>query len=124
MPDELLDQLRRYGEALERSILLGESDRAVGLQVTDLRCRTGECPDGLTAMFFPASDVDGAARIVVDPSATYEIHGQGSDTGWPRPQYTNDGSTFWFSPAYEVKGSDLRDGHVFFVDGAPAPPGG
>lgn len=93
-----------------------------GVQVTDLRCRTGECPDGLTAMFVPASDVDGAARVVVDPSATYEVHGQASNTGWPEPQYMNDGSAFWFSPAYEVKGSDLRDGHVFLVDGAP--PGG
>ena len=94
-----------------------------GVQATDARCDGSSCPNDVVPMFVQAS-TDGSVRLTLDPSASYEIHGQATNTGWPDPAWTNDGSTFWFSPSVLVSGDELADGHVFLVDGAPAGPTG
>jgi hypothetical protein len=99
----------------------GEPFAGGGVQVTDLRC-TGTpaaCRGELAPMFMTASATDGATRLVVDPSISYEFHGQATNTGWPNPAWTNNGSTFWFSPNITRYGRELTEGYVFLVDGAP-----
>ena len=98
----------------------GDAFAGGGVQATDLRCRQSECPDDLVPTFVMASPETGAVRLVLDPDVTYELHGQATNTGWPDPALVNDGNTFWFSAELTLKGSELDDGFVFTIDGAPA----
>jgi len=94
-----------------------------GVQATDARCQaasSGGCPEDKVPMFVPSSPADGAARLVLDTNVRYDLHGQAANTGWADPQWTNDGNEFWFSPEETVSGAELDEGHVFYVDGAPA----
>jgi hypothetical protein len=90
-----------------------------GVQATDVGCSTSDCA-GDASMFAMASPIDGSVVLVLHPDVTYVLHGQATNTGWPDPQWTHDGSTFWFSPDLTVKGRELDDGHVFTVEGGPA----
>lgn len=87
-----------------------------GVQLTSV---TGDVPP----MFVIAEGAEAIARVVVHPDRTYDIHAQARDTGWPDPQWTNDGSEFWFSPDETFTGAGIPEGHVLRVDGAPAPAG-
>lgn len=92
-----------------------------GLLVTDRRCPESPCPDGQARSFAAASSTDGSVRIVVDPAETYDLMGMAQNTGWPNPLITRpDGSGSWHSPTFTARGSDIDEGQVFLVDGAPA----
>ena len=92
-----------------------------GVFVRDIRCPERPCPSDQAPMYSQASSTDGAARIIVDPALTYDLFGMAQNTGWPNPKYTNpDGSTSWHSPEIRRKGSEITEGYVFLVDGAPA----
>ena len=92
-----------------------------GVFVRDIRCPENPCPSDRAPMYSQSSSTDGAARIVVDPALTYDLFGMAQNTGWANPQYTNsDGSTSWHSPTIRRKGSDVVEGYVFLVNGAPS----
>lgn len=92
-----------------------------GVMVRDVRCPRIPCPYDLSPMYSRASSANGAARIVVDSDADYELEGMAANTGWANPQYTSsEGSQFWFSPTLKAKGSGVPEGHTFLVDGAPS----
>lgn len=91
-----------------------------GVQATDTRCTTATCPEDKVQMFRMASPTDGATRLVVNPDVRYGFHGQALNMGWSDPQWTNNGDEFWFSPEEFMSGAELDEGHVFYVDGAPA----
>lgn len=100
----------------------GQPFEGGGVQASDLRC-TDDPPDecrGEHASMFVRAAGDGSTRLVLDPTAHYELHGQATNTGWPDPAWTHEGSTFWFSPSLTTTGADLPEGHVFHVDGAAA----
>ena len=93
-----------------------------GVMVTDIRCPKQPCPANQSPMYSEAFGAEGGrARIVVDPAQTYDLMGMAQNTGWPNPQITrSDGSTSWHSSTIRRKGSDIAEGHVFLVNGAPA----
>jgi len=93
-----------------------------GVQVTDARCQGDPCPEDQVPMFMQASSPDGATRLVVNPDIRYDLHGQAMNMrsqGWGGDPWTHDGNEFWFSPDEVMLGSQLDEGHVFYVDGAP-----
>jgi hypothetical protein len=94
-----------------------------GVQVTDAGCEHDPCPEDQVPMFMQASTPDGATRLVVNPDVRYVLHGQAMNMrgqGWVDPPYTEGGNEFWFSPDEVMSGAELDEGHVFYVDGAPA----
>jgi hypothetical protein len=66
------------------------------------------------------SDGDGKVRLALDPTTLYTINGFATNTGWPNPWVSEDGTEFHFSPTVTLLGADLQAGTVFVV----APPGG
>ena len=99
----------------------GQTFQGGAVMVGDTRCTQSPCPDGQSKVYSLASSTDGAALIVVDPSATYDLSGVAQNTGWPNPEMTlSNGNTWWDSATVRAKGSAIPEGQTFLVDGAPA----
>lgn len=101
----------------------GDPFEGGGVMVSDIRCTTGTCPPELAQSFKAASPADGRARVVVALDRTYEIAGIAQGKDWPNPRYIGT-TTFWSSPAVTARGSEVDDGLVLYVDGAPGDPTG
>lgn len=101
----------------------GDPFEGGGVVVSDIRCVTGTCPPELAKSFKAASPADGRARVVVALDRTYEIVGIAQGNDWPNPRYIGT-TTFWSSPPVTGRGSEVEDGLVLRVDGAPGPPSG
>ena len=65
-------------------------------------------------------DGDGTVRLTLDPNVLYTVNGFATNTGWPDPWVSDDGTEFHFSASVTVLGSDLKGRTVFVV----AQPGG
>jgi hypothetical protein len=93
-----------------------------GVLVADARCPDDGCEGEFARMFSDASGVDGLARIVVDPTISYHLHGQAMNTGWPNPELMIGTNTFWKSEEVILRGAEIDDGQVFLVNGGPSEP--
>ena len=102
------------------------STRTVGVRVVDgegnafpertagimaIRPSTGWMSGGWT-------DAAGNVRLFLDPTAEYDINAMATNTGWPNPWVSPDGTEFHFSEGVRVLGADLAEGTTFVV----APP--
>jgi hypothetical protein len=61
------------------------------------------------------SDAAGNVRLFLDPAAAYDVNAMATNTGWPNPWVSPDGTEFHFSPAIRVLGADLAEGTTFVV---------
>jgi len=61
------------------------------------------------------TDAAGNVVLLLDPTAEYTVGAMATNTGWPNPWVSPDGTEFHFSPAVTVLGADLAEGTTFVV---------
>jgi hypothetical protein len=64
------------------------------------------------------TDAAGNVLLLLDPTADYSVTAMATNTGWPNPWVSPDGTEFHFSAPVTVLGADLAEGTTFVV----APP--
>ncbi|HET6954914.1 MAG TPA: hypothetical protein VFI47_31420 [Acidimicrobiales bacterium] len=64
------------------------------------------------------TDAAGNVLLFLDPTVEYDVSAMATNTGWPNPWVSPDGTEFHFSEGVRVLGADLAEGTTFVV----APP--
>lgn len=108
----------------DQPVPLTISTRAVGLRVVDFE--GAAFPEGTAAvMAIPTStrwwsvanaDAEGNVLLFVDPAVEYNVNAFATNTGWPDPWVSPDGTEFHFSvQGLTVLGADIPEGMTFVV---------
>lgn len=61
------------------------------------------------------TDAAGNVLLFLDPTMEYDVTAMATNTGWPNPWVSPDGTEFHFSEAVRVLGADLAEGTTFVV---------
>lgn len=106
-----------------RPVPLAISTRTVGVRVVDgdgnaFPERTAGIMATLPANGWMSggwTDAAGNVLLLLDPAAEYTVGAMATNTGWPNPWVSPDGTEFHFSPSITVRGADLAEGTTFVV---------
>ncbi len=64
------------------------------------------------------TDAAGNVLLLLDPTTEYDVTAMATNTGWPNPWVSPNGTEFHFSESVRVRGADVVEGTTFVV----APP--